>query len=129
MVQVELRHGDWRHDRRRDRRYGVGLDLQFSYSEDGVVRFGTGSTQDISSGGICFSTATPPRAGLDVKLQIAWPHLLQNVCPLELLVWGATLRSDSRGTMVRIRSYEFRTCGQRSFNPPVGCEAAYNVIA
>jgi hypothetical protein len=46
---------------------------------------------------------------------MAWPELLQNVCPLELQVKGRVTRVTDRGTIVSIQSYEFRTCGAKSF--------------
>jgi hypothetical protein len=41
--------------------------------------------------------------------------LLQNVCPLELVIRGPLVRSDGRGTVVHVDYCEFQTCGDRSF--------------
>ena len=124
MPQTELIHGD----RRQDRRYELELDLRFSYEERGVIYFGTGRTQDLSHGGVRFHTNTPPPAGMHVELRVDWPFLLQNVCPLELLIRGTILRSDSRGTTLKMSSYEFRTCGERSFAPAIARGGSCSIV-
>ena len=65
---------------------------------------------------IRFVSDDPPPQDTDLELRIAWLFLLQNVRPLELRVRGRVLRSDDRGTVLRISKYEFRTCGERSFD-------------
>ena len=55
-------------------------------------------------------------------LHVAWPFLLQNICPLELILKGTVTEVSRRGTLLVIRSYEFRTCGEKSFwEPEVIC--------
>jgi len=111
MNRLEIIHGD----RREDRRYEHEMDLRFTYEQDGVTYFGAGHTVDLSRGGVRFRTDTPPPQGVVAELRISWPFLLQNVCPLELMVWGSILTNDDRGTVLRMSRHEFRTCGQRSF--------------
>jgi PilZ domain len=111
MGEAALIHGD----RRNDRRYGHELELWFSYDESDIAYVGFGRTQDMSRGGIRFITDCPPPNGARVELRISWPFLLQNVCPLELAVRGSILKTDARGTVLQVREYEFRTCGDRSF--------------
>jgi hypothetical protein len=111
MGRAEIIHGD----RREDRRYPYEMDLQFSYRLAGAMHFGSGLTVDLSRGGVCFRTDDPPPDRVEVELRIAWPFLLQNVCPLELVVRGTTTGTSERGTVLALEHYEFRTCGQRSF--------------
>ncbi|HUB77923.1 MAG TPA: PilZ domain-containing protein [Bryobacteraceae bacterium] len=111
MGRSEIIHGD----RRGERRYAYEMELQFSYTLGGVQRFGSGLTVDLSRGAVRFVADDPPPEGSDVELRIAWPYLLQNVCPLELIVRGKTRAVSDRGTVLTISRYEFRTCGQRSF--------------
>lgn len=125
MSRTELIRGD----RRADRRYQFELELRFSYEERGVVYTGAGRTHDLSGGGIRFQTDSPPPNDASVELRIAWPFLLQNVCPLQLFVWGAILGTDARGTVLRMRAYEFRTCGQRSFDQTGGGGQTCSIIA
>ena len=111
-MSVEIIHGD----RRVNRRYDVELDLRFHYTtEEGALRSGCGVAIELSRGGILFLTDDPPAAGTDVEAHIAWPFLLQDTCLLELVVRGSISSVGDRGTVMRLRSYEFRTCGERSF--------------
>lgn len=111
MQRIDIIHGD----RRIDRRYSHEMELQFSYSVRGVNYYGSGMTADLSRGAVRFLCDNPPPNGVDVELRIAWPFLLQNVCPLELVVLGKPIKTDERGTVLAMSHYEFRTCGQRSF--------------
>jgi hypothetical protein len=111
-MSVEVIHGD----RRANRRYDVELEFRFHYTtEEGSLRYGCGITVELSRGGILFLTDAPPPTGTEVEAHIAWPFLLQGSCPLELLVRGSISSVGDRGTVMRLRSYEFRTCGEKSF--------------
>jgi hypothetical protein len=111
-MSAQIIHGD----RRVDRRYEAELQLRFHYTNaEGVLCVGSGVTVELSRGAILFLTDDPPPAGADVEARIAWPFLLQDTCPLELVVRGSISGSGGRGTVLRLRSYEFRTCGERSF--------------
>jgi hypothetical protein len=118
MARTDIIHGN----RRANRRYDFPLDMRFAYRECGVESEGTGRTVNLSRGGIRFETDSPPPTGTEVMLRVAWPFLLQNVCPLELYIWGTVLRSDAYGTVVLMKKHEFRTCGPRSFQ--VGGDSA-----
>ena len=111
MGRSEVIHGD----RRGDRRYAYEMELEFRYTRGGIQYFGSGLTVDLSRGAVRFVTADPPPEGTEAELRIAWPYLLQNVCPLELIVRGRITAHSERGTILAIDRYEFRTCGQRSF--------------
>lgn len=103
-------------DRRRCPRYNYELEVRFEqHGPDGELRIGHGTTEDLSRRGLRFRADERLEAGEELVLRIAWPGLLQNVCPLELLLRGVVTRVTDRGTIVSIGSYEFRTCGARSF--------------
>jgi hypothetical protein len=125
MKDRELIYGD----RRIDRRYTFQLPLHFSYRKCGAPVAGSGTTEDLSSGGICFTTDNPPPVGVEIELRLEWPFLLQNVCPLELLVWGKVLRSGAQRTVARMNSYEFRTRGARSFEQVAASTTTCNFVA
>jgi len=125
MHSADLIHGD----RRVDRRYAFVMPLRFFYHSGGSQYAGTGDTQDFCRKGVRFVADNPPPLGADVELRIEWPFLLQDVCPLELRVWGRTLRSDDRGTVVRMRKYEFCTCGARSFDQVSARAANWSIVA
>lgn len=124
MLQKELIHGD----RRADRRYLFEMALRFTYQSRGETLAGTGVTVDLSSGGIRFSTETPPPAGIAVEVRVTWPFLLQNVCPMELVVHGRMVRSDPACCVVSMLRHEFRTCGARSFDALDVTPAKCNVV-
>ena len=99
-------------DRRRDRRYGLELDVRWKLiRRRRLLESGEGRTLDLSSGGILFDAGRPLPAGLNVELSITWPVMLHNVAPLQLSVYGKIVRSDGRRTAVRMVQHEFRTAG------------------
>ena len=111
-MSVDLIQGE----RRRARRYECELQLRFeSRDGDAVLQTGHGITCDLSNEGLRFHTEEPLAVGAAVVVHIAWPFLLQNVCPLELILHGSVRAVTSRGTILEARGYEFRTCGARSF--------------
>jgi len=125
MGRAEIIHGD----RRGDRRYRYEMELEFSYRVDGGTHFGSGLTVDLSRGGVRFSTDDPPPDGVEMELRIAWPYLLQNVCPLELVVRGTATGTSERGTVLEMDHYEFRTCGERSFVSAATGAAPSSILA
>jgi hypothetical protein len=102
-------------DRRTERRYECQLELRFESRSRGASLLGHGVTADLSRGTLRFQTDSPPPIGHQTEVRIAWPFLLQNVCRLELVVRGPVIRTGARGTIMGISSYEFQTCGERSF--------------
>ncbi len=99
-------------DRRQDRRYTIQLDCRWKLiRRRRVLDNGTGHTIDLSSGGMLFNAGRHLPEGLNVELSVAWPVLLHNVAPLQLIISGRIVRA--RGGMVAIRTiqHEFRTAG------------------
>jgi hypothetical protein len=125
MPRADLIHGD----RRADQRYACEMPLRFFYPSGGSQHAGGGYTKDLGRKGIRFVSDDPPPKDTDLELRIEWPFLLQNVCPLELRVWGRVLRSDVRGTVVRLSRYEFHTCGARSFDPANAQAEGWSFVA
>jgi hypothetical protein len=125
MRGVELIHGD----RRANRRYGFELPLRFWCQIGEAECTGSGRTVDLSRKGIRFVSDNPPPNATNVELRIQWPFLLQEVCPLELRVWGRVLRSDDQGTVVRMGRYEFHTCGARSFDQASAVAVNWSIVA
>ena len=125
MGRTEINHGD----RRTDRRYQYEMELRFSFKLGNAMQFGAGCTLDLSRGAVRFVSENPPPDGSDVELRIAWPYLLQNVCPLELVVRGTTVTTSERGTVLRMSAYEFRTCGPRAFDQAAACTGGSGIVA
>jgi len=97
-------------DQRLHRRYAISLDVQYKLRNRGpVAKFGTGRTFNISSGGIFFQTKNALPTSGKIELLMLWPFLLDNSCPLKLVVQGRIVRSDANGTAVQVLRHEFCT--------------------
>src|ERR1035441_9468757 len=125
MGRTEIIHGD----RRSEKRYQYEMELRSTYRLGGTMLFGSGHTLDLSRGAVRFIADNPPPDGAHVELRIAWPYLLENVCPLELVVRGATVTTPERGTVLTMSHYEFRTCGQRSFDEAATVAGGSSIMA
>jgi hypothetical protein len=99
-------------DRRADRRYALYLDLRWKLiRRRKVLDSGTGRTVDLSSSGILFHAGRQLPVGLTVELSIAWPALLHNIAPMQLIVSGKIVRIEGNRCAVRMTRHEFRTAG------------------
>jgi hypothetical protein len=125
MAAVDVISGD----RRKESRYAVELPLRFIAEGRGAEYQGSGHTKDLSRKTICFYCDSPPPNGADVELRIEWPFLLQDVCPLELRVWGQVIRGDPDSAVIRMVRYEFRTRGATSFDQPATAEVNWSIVA
>jgi hypothetical protein len=97
-------------DRRSDRRYDITLELRWKLiRRRRVLDTGTGTTLDLSSGGILFESERQLPAGGSIELSISWPVLLHNVAPLQLVVTGRVVRASGRRAAIRMVQHEFRT--------------------
>jgi hypothetical protein len=68
----------------------------------------------MSSGGVCFTTDNMLSIGIPVELSVNWPVLLNQSCPLKLMIYGCVVRNTDKGLAVMIERYEFRTQGKGS---------------
>jgi hypothetical protein len=100
-------------DRRLHRRYPVALEVKYKLSRGRATRLGNGTTLNVSSRGVLFTTDDSLPTGSPVELTLNWPFLLEGVCPLKLVMRGRVVRSDWRGVAVRTRDHEFRVAGIR----------------
>lgn len=125
MASVDLIRGD----RRTDKRYTFEMPMLYLYQRGDSVCLGSGQTMDLGRKGIRFASDDPLPRDVEVELRVEWPFLLQQVCPLELRIWGRVLRSDSEGTVVRTSKYEFRTVGARSFDQAITRTAELSIVA
>lgn len=110
-------------------RHPADMELRFSYRQGDITWVGSGRASNLSEDAIYFETDQHVPSGADVELRIALPITLQNVCPLELVISGRQIRRDSRGTVLRMKDFEFQTCGERSFNQAFGPGSTCNILA
>jgi hypothetical protein len=73
----------------------------------------------MGSGGVAFSTEHALKPGAFVELSISWPVLLDDSCPMRLIVFGRVLRSQNHNAVCTIDKYEFRTAA-RTFQAAAG---------
>jgi len=97
-------------ERRKKARFPMDRELRYKVLEDEtIIASGMGTTVDMSSGGSAFRTDHPLMPGAFIELSISWPVLLENSCPMRLIVFGRVLRSASGQSACTIDKYEFRT--------------------
>ncbi len=110
-------------ERRTKRRFQIDQEVRYKmlYGQR-IAETGVGRTMNISSGGVWFSTENMLTSGMPVELSMTWPVLLNDSCPMKLMIYGCVVRSNERGAAVAIERYEFRTQGSRNLQgmaPPM----------
>jgi hypothetical protein len=97
-------------ERRGTNRFPVQQDVRYRVIQARSTRIsGAGTTLNIGSGGILFTTEERLTLGRVVELSVNWPARLDGVCPLQFVATGRVVRSESDKAAVRIERYEFRT--------------------
>src|SRR5579872_2173183 len=105
-------------ERRTKRRFNIEQDVRYKmlYGQR-IAETGAGKTVNISSGGVWFTTENMLTSGMPVEVSMNWPVLLNDSCPMKLMIYGCVVRSNEKGAAVAIERYEFRTQG-RAFQQP-----------
>jgi hypothetical protein len=115
VIEMQMDHAMTSSDRERrtKRRFQIEQEVRYKmlYGQR-IAETGVGKTQNISSGGVWFSTENMLTTGMPVELSMNWPVLLNDSCPMKLMIYGCVVRSNERGAAVAIERYEFRTQGR-----------------
>jgi c-di-GMP-binding flagellar brake protein YcgR len=113
-------------ERRTKRRFQIEQDIRYKmlYGQR-IAETGTGKTVNISSGGLWFTTETMLATGMPVEISMSWPVLLNDSCPMKLMIYGCVIRANEKGAAVAIERYEFRTQG-KAFHPPAHMVPAHS---
>ena len=90
-------------ERRQQQRFPISA--RSRYLLDGSR--GSATTVNISSGGVCLKTDKALPVGRKIQVWIDWPALLEQRCPLRLVIVGDVLRSGPAETAVQIKRYSF----------------------
>jgi len=114
---------------REDRRIGVDMELRFSYRSGDITYIGTGRATNLNSRAVCFEIDQEVRGTNDLELRIPWPSRLQEICFLELVLRGRIVRKGRSSAVLQMESYEFQTCGDRSFSSLDNCGVTCNTAA
>lgn len=103
-------------ERRVKRRFVIEQEIRYKmlYGQR-IAETGKGTTMNISSGGVWFTTESVLATGMPVELSMNWPVLLNDSCPMKLMIYGCVIRSNEKGAAVAIERYEFRTQGSKAF--------------
>ncbi len=103
-------------ERRTKRRFQIDQEVRYKmlYGQR-IAETGVGRTFNISSGGVWFTTENMLTSGMPVELSMTWPVLLNDSCPMKLMIYGCVVRSNDKGAAVAIERYEFRTSGAKAF--------------
>ncbi len=97
-------------ERRAKKRFVMEREIRYRVLEqDKIIAVGTGKTLNLSSAGVAFVTDHDLPTGAFIEFSIAWPALLENRCPLQLIGYGRVLRCGNRQVASTIEQYEFRT--------------------
>ena len=97
-------------ERRSGVRFPIRMNLRYRMLHKGLETPSeiSGCVLDISSTGILFTPGLNHREGAVVSLSIDWPVLYDDGFPISFSVLGSIVRSDHRGTAVRILRHGFR---------------------
>ena len=102
-------------ERRETVRFPVREDVRYRVIQAKAPKLsGLGTTLNMGSGGILFTTEDPLPLGRLVELSVNWPARLDGTCPLQFVATGRVVRSEPTCAAVRIERYEFKT---RSMKP------------
>lgn len=115
-------------ERRLDCRYGFERPLLFSFKMECNSSLGAGQTIELGGGGLLFQSDCPPPDGVAIEVQMAWPFLVQGVRSVVLLIQGTVVRTDARGTAVRMQRYLFQPGDSHAFELASRSGAACNLI-
>ena len=105
-----LRFGKAPYERRHHQRFPSNAQTQYILTG---IR-GQAVTSDISSGGVFLKTDRVLPVSKQIQVFIDWPALLDQRCPLRLVITGKVLRSDESGSAIGIIRYDFRIRPKRA---------------
>ena len=104
-------------ERRSKTRFQMDREVRYKATGEGAPpATGAGRTMNMCSAGVAFSAEHYLLPGTFVELSIEWPVLLDQTCPMRLIVFGRVLRSTAQTAVCTIDKYEFRTA-RRSVQP------------
>jgi len=105
-------HWDNEQNRRRTSRFPIVREIRYRVAtKDNLFEAGVGSTINISSNGVLFTTDRPLLPGRRLELAISWPAELNRNTALKLVARGRVVRVEHGRAAAEIQNFEFRTMG------------------
>jgi hypothetical protein len=96
-------------DRRVGARFPIEREIRYKLLiHNGGNEEGTGTSINISSGGILFTADCHLQPGTGIEVTISWPVLLDAEISLRLVTRGQVVRSAAGTIAMKIYRYEFR---------------------
>ena len=106
-------------DRRHSDRFPIQRDVRYRVlSKRTGDEAGEGSTVNMSSAGILFTTPKMLLPGRRLEVSVSWPAQLNQKCALRLVARGRIVRYEDGVAAMEIQQYEFRT--HAATGDPVG---------
>lgn len=97
-------------ERRANHRYPVKTALRYRVlGGTSTSPWKAGRTSEMSAGGVLIHLREAIALEAILELSIDWPGLYHDQPVVRLFVIGSVARIDSRGTVVRVLSHQFRT--------------------
>ena len=98
-------------ERRSRLRYPIKLKVRYRSKFRGAQIDGVGQTVDVSSRGFLVTAQDEGivSVGSNFEAAVEWPVMLNGTIPLELVVLGRVVRSETPRFAVSLTRYEFRT--------------------
>lgn len=105
-------------DRRSKQRFPIDFPVEYKVLKNSLLTgTGTGRTVDMSSHGVAFTSGDTFKVGAHLELNVIWPVLINNFCPMKLCLEGRIVRSDQSLSAIRMDKHEFRTQGRLVTHP------------
>jgi hypothetical protein len=97
-------------ERRRTERFPMERQVRYRpLGRKGRGEQGRGTTINMSSRGVAFTTDGQLAPGRNIELSIDWPARLNENCALQFVGYGRVVRCGENLAAVEISRYEFRT--------------------
>jgi hypothetical protein len=96
-------------ERRVSTRFPIEREIRYRQLYLGHAKEGTGSSVNISSRGILFTTDEYLKPGTSLEVIVSWPVLLDADFPMSLVTFGRVVRSQGNQAAIEIQRYEFRS--------------------
>ncbi|HBY59935.1 MAG TPA: hypothetical protein DEH78_08930 [Solibacterales bacterium] len=99
-------------ERRGSERYPIEREVRYRIvGKKASDEAGSGTTVNISSSGVLFTTEKMLIPGKRIEMAISWPAQLNDKCALKLIARGRIVRYEKGLAAISIQQYEFRTMG------------------
>src|SRR5689334_2259173 len=81
-------------ERRTKFRFPILREMRYKLLKDGsIIGSGSGQTVNMGSGGVAFAIDRTIEPDTYVELSISWPVLLDDNCPMRLIVFGRVVHA------------------------------------